>query len=180
MAGRKGGKVQRDTAVTSGLDDLIEETASSDPEFGAAVADAEARRSLLRQYGRARQRKKLNQTEVARQMGTTQSAISEMEQGIVEPRLSTLQRYARILGYRLRFMLVEEPASSYRDRVLHYPVVPLRSTHIRRSPEGGARPLEDLVDVVTLGNVSFVQFERRDNSQLGGSLAKRLKISASA
>jgi transcriptional regulator with XRE-family HTH domain len=40
----------------------------------------------------------ISQAEVASAMGTTQSAVSDLERGATDPRLSTLQRYARAVG----------------------------------------------------------------------------------
>lgn len=40
----------------------------------------------------------MSQQAVADLMGTTQSAVSDIESGQVEPRLSTLTRYASALG----------------------------------------------------------------------------------
>jgi predicted transcriptional regulator len=44
----------------------------------------------------------LTQTTVGRSMGTTQSAVSELESG-ADCRLSTLRRYANALGATLTF-----------------------------------------------------------------------------
>jgi transcriptional regulator with XRE-family HTH domain len=65
------------------------------PQFRAAYQDTEARSRLLSSLIRLRQSLQLTQTEVARRMQTTQSAVSELESGSLDPRLSTLQRYAR-------------------------------------------------------------------------------------
>jgi transcriptional regulator with XRE-family HTH domain len=43
----------------------------------------------------------LSQTEVAARMGTSQSTVARLEAGEVDPRLSTLERYAEALGGRL-------------------------------------------------------------------------------
>lgn len=40
----------------------------------------------------------LSQTEVAARMGTSQSAIARLESGTADVRLSTLERYAAVLG----------------------------------------------------------------------------------
>ena len=44
----------------------------------------------------------MSQRELAAQIGTTQSAISELENGLGEPRLSTVQRWADALGFDVR------------------------------------------------------------------------------
>lgn len=46
-----------------------------------------------------------SQAEVAQRAGTTQSAISDFEQRRVEPKLDSLQRWARALGLRLALTL---------------------------------------------------------------------------
>lgn len=50
---------------------------------------------------RARRRAGLTQTQVARQMGTTQSAISRAEAGRAQPTLDFVERFARALGERI-------------------------------------------------------------------------------
>jgi transcriptional regulator with XRE-family HTH domain len=52
---------------------------------------------------KARADQGLSQTAVARRMGTTQSAVSDLERSGSDPRVSTLMRYARALGAPLRF-----------------------------------------------------------------------------
>jgi predicted transcriptional regulator len=50
----------------------------------------------------SRWRAGLTQTEVARRMGTTQSGIARFESGDSDPRLSTVERYAQVVGVDLR------------------------------------------------------------------------------
>ena len=61
----------------------------------AAYQDAKRRNSMLRAMAAIRKLRGLSQTKVAKLMGTTQSSISEIESGRVDPQLRTLQRYAR-------------------------------------------------------------------------------------
>jgi predicted NBD/HSP70 family sugar kinase/transcriptional regulator with XRE-family HTH domain len=86
------------------LDEMLEEIAA-DPDARAAYEDALLREELLESLVNARKRR--SQKAVAAAMGTTQSAISDIENGRVDPRLSTLQRYARAVGKRLAVMLPE-------------------------------------------------------------------------
>lgn len=86
------------------LDEMLEEIAA-DPDARAAYEDAVLRDELLESLVNARKRR--SQKAVATAMGTTQSAISDIENGRVDPRLSTLQRYARAVGKRLAVMLSE-------------------------------------------------------------------------
>lgn len=80
------------------LDQMLEEVAS-DPVARAVYEDALHREELLDSLVEARGKR--TQQAVADAMGTTQSAISDIEKGRVDPRLSTLQRYARAVGRRL-------------------------------------------------------------------------------
>jgi DNA-binding XRE family transcriptional regulator len=52
----------------------------------------------------------LTQAQVAGRIGTTQSAVARLESGAHKhsPSISTLQRYARALGYRLDVRAVKE------------------------------------------------------------------------
>jgi transcriptional regulator with XRE-family HTH domain len=66
------------------------------------VSDLEAvRRSLTLR----RASLKLSQAEVAKRMGTTQSAVSDLESGRAAPSVSTLSRYAEAVGLRMRIVL---------------------------------------------------------------------------
>lgn len=47
----------------------------------------------------------LTQADVARRMGTTQSAVSDVETGRAEPAVGTLARYATAVGLHLRIVL---------------------------------------------------------------------------
>lgn len=53
---------------------------------------------MARQLIEARTRADLTQTEVALQMGTTQSVIARLESGKRPPSLRTVQRYAEAVG----------------------------------------------------------------------------------
>ncbi|MGH3814885.1 MAG: helix-turn-helix domain-containing protein [Pseudonocardiaceae bacterium] len=56
------------------------------------------RRALINELVAARKERGLSQTEIAAQMGTSQSAVARLERGDVDARLSTLDRYAAALG----------------------------------------------------------------------------------
>lgn len=78
------------------------------PDLARAVADAEYRLELARRLASTRRRRGLSQAEVARRMGTTQSAVSDLEGGAHDPYLSTLQRYARAVAARVEVYLAVE------------------------------------------------------------------------
>lgn len=86
------------------LDDFLAEE-SQDPRFAAAFADAEARTKLLSDLITCRKALRLTQREVAQRMDTTQSAISEIENGHSDLFVSTLQRYARAVTAKVRWVM---------------------------------------------------------------------------
>ena len=58
----------------------------------------------------ARTRAKLSQAGLAKKMGTSQSTIARLESGLAKPSLSTLERFAKATGMRMR--VVFEPAKA--------------------------------------------------------------------
>lgn len=75
----------------------------------SAPAEAERRdseaahlvRDLMQSLVRRRRELHLSQTVVAARMGTSQAALARMETGTVDPRVSTLERYALAIGESL-------------------------------------------------------------------------------
>jgi transcriptional regulator with XRE-family HTH domain len=59
------------------------------------------RRELLDSLVARRVAAGLTQTEVAARMGTSQSSVARLEAGHVDARLSTLERYAAVVGARI-------------------------------------------------------------------------------
>ncbi len=72
-----------------------------DPEFREEYARADDEYALIEALVRARAAAKLTQAELARRLGTTQSAVARLEGGGVSPSLATLRRYAEATGTRL-------------------------------------------------------------------------------
>jgi predicted transcriptional regulator len=60
------------------------------------------------EMARKRRELGLSQTEVAARMGTSQSAVARLESGDADVRLSTLERYAAALGWKLQLSLEED------------------------------------------------------------------------
>ncbi len=83
------------------LDQFVESTTAEHPEFKEMLDAAIRARQLVRRLADAREQAGLTQTEVARRMGTTQSAIARFEGGDSDPRLSTVERYAQVVGVDL-------------------------------------------------------------------------------
>jgi transcriptional regulator with XRE-family HTH domain len=92
------------------LDEMIAARSVTSPGFQDRV-DAIARgRKLVRELTSLRQGLGLSQTLIAARMGTSQSSLARLEAGEMDPRLSTVERYARALG--LDLALVREPDSA--------------------------------------------------------------------
>jgi len=65
------------------------------PEARAAFEDAQSRSALVDALVRARRRLSLTQKQLAHHMGVKQPSVSGFETEGSDPRLSTIQRYAR-------------------------------------------------------------------------------------
>lgn len=83
------------------LDEIIENATTENPDFPQLLEAAERARVLVRMLARAREKAGLTQAELARRMNTTQSAIARLEAAERDPRLSTVVRYAQIVGKAL-------------------------------------------------------------------------------
>ena len=68
------------------------------------------RRALMTELVAARKERGMSQTEIAAQMGTSQSAVARLERGDVDARLSTVERYAAALGHTVDWQ-VRSPRS---------------------------------------------------------------------
>jgi len=78
----------------------------ANPEFREEYEKADAEFAIVEALVRARGAAKLSQAELAKRIGTTQSAIARLEGGGVSPSLSTLRRYAEATGTKLHVELV--------------------------------------------------------------------------
>jgi DNA-binding XRE family transcriptional regulator len=87
--------------------EIIGERTARNPEFPGLVDAAARRRELLRELGSRREVLGLTQTAVAAVMGTSQSAIARLERGDVDAKLSTVERYAAVLGQRIEWRIAE-------------------------------------------------------------------------
>ena len=84
----------------------LKERFMEDPEFREEHARVDEEYALVEALVRARTAAKLTQADVARRLGTTQSAIARLEGGRVSPSFTTLRRYAEATGARLTVGLV--------------------------------------------------------------------------
>ena len=80
------------------LDAYIAKRATKNPAFPTMVDAALKQRRLLRELAAKRVEMGLSQKTVAALMGTTQPALARLERGEIDPKLSTLERYAEALG----------------------------------------------------------------------------------
>jgi len=95
-------------AARDDFDDYLSDE-MQDPAFQAAFEDAAQRARLVRDLVSCRKAHKLRQKDVAGHMGVRQPFLSEFETSSTDAHFSTLQRYARALGARLRVQ-IELPA----------------------------------------------------------------------
>ncbi len=90
------------------VDDLDLYLGSQPDAVRHAADDAEEDFKLVRAIRGVRKDLRLKQSVVARSMGTTQSAISDLETLRTDPQISTLMRYARAVGARVRLLAAVE------------------------------------------------------------------------
>lgn len=132
------------------LDTFIAESAAADPAFATAYDDAGARSALLRSLVERRRASGFSQATIAERMGTTQSAVSDLEAGGTDPRLSTLQRYTRAMGARLSLTLAPPLADVQVDREAHDEVRDLLTDLVAKAPaKRSPDALRDLVEQAT-------------------------------
>lgn len=79
-----------------------------EPVFPGFREMSERRRALSDELVERRRSLGLSQTEVAARMGTSQSAVARLETGTADVLVSTVDRYASALGWRLQWTLKEE------------------------------------------------------------------------
>jgi len=79
---------------------------TKDPGFREEYTRTDEEYALVEALVRARAAAKLTQAELARRLGTTQSAVARLEGGRVSPSIGTLRRYAEATGTRLTVDLV--------------------------------------------------------------------------
>jgi transcriptional regulator with XRE-family HTH domain len=92
-------------------------TRLEDPEFAAAYEDADGLLEVLETLARRRKNLDLTQRVVAYRMKTTQSAVSDLESAQTDPRVSTLQRYARAVDSKLVLRVASQSSYSWSHSV---------------------------------------------------------------
>jgi transcriptional regulator with XRE-family HTH domain len=88
-----------------------------EPGFRKGYAALEKEFALASMLIDARIHAKFSQAQLARKMGTSQSTIARLESGAAKPSLSTLERFAKATGTRLRVSLDPiKPGGTRRSR----------------------------------------------------------------
>lgn len=129
-----------------------------DPISRRIFDDTIRRVALLDEGRRIRKDHRISQKDVAAAMGTSQSAISDIEKGRVDPQLQTLQRYARALGRRFEFALVDPELPSAPEgsvnsavaRLEDFALGPLLTAMVERSKEERVSTAQDLANDIDL------------------------------
>jgi DNA-binding XRE family transcriptional regulator len=83
------------------LDDFIAKRTAMNPGFPKLMKAAIETRRLVRQLAAERERQGLSQDKVAAALGTKQPNVARLERGSVDPKHTTLVRYAALLGKRI-------------------------------------------------------------------------------
>jgi DNA-binding XRE family transcriptional regulator len=83
------------------LDAFIARRTAKNPEFPSLMKAASETRRLVRALAAERARQGLTQERVAAALGTKQPNVARLERGAVDPKHSTLVRYAELLGRRI-------------------------------------------------------------------------------
>ncbi len=76
-----------------------------DPAFRESYEALEGEFALAAQVIEARARAGLTQEELAKRMGTSQSAVARLESGKARPSVATLEKLAKATGSKLRIAL---------------------------------------------------------------------------
>jgi DNA-binding XRE family transcriptional regulator len=76
------------------------------PEFRKEYNNLEPEFTIARALIKARARSGLTQQEVAKRMGTTQSAVARLERGHPLPSITSLKKYASATNSKLNISLV--------------------------------------------------------------------------
>ncbi len=93
-----------DDADAEGQDfraEILDDYAAPDPSFPQLYESVVRERSLLRLLAEKRKAVGISQRELARRAGTSQPAIARLERGEVDPKLSTLERFAAAIGQQV-------------------------------------------------------------------------------
>ncbi len=105
-----------DVRTGDDLDEFIAQRTSMNPEFPQLVNAAIETRRLVRELATERERQGLSQEKVAVALGTKQRNVARLERGAVDPKHTTLVRYAALLGRRIALEPMEQQEKRRRAR----------------------------------------------------------------
>ena len=91
------------------LDEFIARRTAMNPDFPELVKAAVETRRLVRELAAEPERQGLSQERVAAALGTKQPNVARLERGSVDPKHTTLVRYAALLGRRISLEPIERP-----------------------------------------------------------------------
>lgn len=90
------------------LDEVVEERTAQSLDFPDLVEAATRRRELLSTLAEKRRESARSQTAIAAAMQSSQSSVARLETSATDARISTIDRYAHALGYKIQYRLVPE------------------------------------------------------------------------
>jgi HTH-type transcriptional regulator/antitoxin HipB len=90
----------------SDLQKYVNKRKRRDPEFAEAFESGYSNFKVGVLLKQAREKVGMTQDEIARKLKTKKSAISRMENHAEDIRLSTIERYAKALGKRVRVEII--------------------------------------------------------------------------
>jgi ribosome-binding protein aMBF1 (putative translation factor) len=90
---------------TTGLRRMFPDADWDSPEMIAVSEDIDSLIDFTILLRNTRRAESVTQAQMAEHLSTTQSSVSEFERIGGDPRIQSLQRYARAIGYRVRLEL---------------------------------------------------------------------------
>lgn len=101
------------------LDEVIAESTALNSDFPKMMEFARRNREVLMALRKERKRSKVSQKTVALAMGTTQSAVSELEKSAADAKFSTIEKYAAAIGLTVQFHLLPAQAAEVPAVIVH-------------------------------------------------------------
>ena len=111
MTIREGTHETLDDGLDDDLDRYVAQREQTNPGFLRLYDAAVRERELLRALAAKRVQLGLTQRAVAVRMKTSQAAIARLERGEVDPKLSTIERFAAAVGQRVAWQVVDDESS---------------------------------------------------------------------
>ena len=96
----------------TGLRRMFPDAGWETPELEAVGEDIDSLIDFMILLRDKRRAEGITQIQIAEKLDTTQSSISEFERIGGDPRIQSLQRYARAIGYRVRLELEKVPTTT--------------------------------------------------------------------